>query len=286
MMESRQSKPSRRPSKPMRRLTMACLLLVATTDAFVPSWKLLAPSRALTTHAAAATTDDAPKKRVLVPIADGSEEIEVVTVVDVLRRAGADVVLASVEDDRLACVCSRGVTIVADCGIKDVTGRGAPGWDLIAVPGGMPGAERISDSIPLHGALEKHFRALKPLAAICAAPAVVFEPKGFLEGFACTAHPAFVDELGGSLEEVATYAPARVVRDRHVITSKGPGTALEWALCLVDELFGPEAARDVAGPMVVQPSVAKPKKLSEWRLPEDDAPSGSRVDRVLAGLAK
>ena len=75
-------------------------------------------------------------KRVLVPIADGTEEIEVVTVVDVLRRAGAEVVLASVEDDdRTAVTCSRGVKIEADCHVKAVTGRqgGKEGWDLIAV---------------------------------------------------------------------------------------------------------------------------------------------------------
>ena len=88
-------------------------------------------------------------KRVLVPIADGTEEIEVVTVVDVLRRAGAEVVLASVEDDdRTAVTCSRGVKIEADCHVKAVTGRqgGKEGWDLIAIPGGMPGAERIRET--------------------------------------------------------------------------------------------------------------------------------------------
>ena len=110
-------------------------------------------------------------KRVLVPIADGTEEIEVVTVVDVLRRAGAEVVLASVEEeDRV--VCSRGVKIEADCNIKAVTGRQGKDWDLIAIPGGMPGAERIRDSVRLHPALEKHWRAMRPLAMICATPAV------------------------------------------------------------------------------------------------------------------
>ncbi|EEH54094.1 uncharacterized protein MICPUCDRAFT_7945, partial [Micromonas pusilla CCMP1545] len=179
--------------------------------------------------------------KVLVPIADGSEEIEAVTVVDVLRRAGAEVVVMSVEDDRNEVVCSRGVRIVADKNVRELAGRGAPSdWDLIAVPGGMPGAERIADHVKFHAVLEKHFRAGKLLAAICAAPAVCFEPKGFLEGFAATAHPAFVDELGG-----------RVVVDQHVVTSRGPGTALEWALCLVEQLFGEDKAKEVAGPMVV-----------------------------------
>ena len=90
---------------------------------------------------ALSATAAAKAKRVLVPIADGTEEIEVVTVVDVLRRAGAEVVLASIEDDdRIAVTCSRGVKIEADCHVKAVTGRqgGKEGWDLIAIPGGAP----------------------------------------------------------------------------------------------------------------------------------------------------
>ena len=93
---------------------------------------------------------DVSVKRVLVPIADGTEEIEVVTVVDVLRRAGAEVVLASVEDDdRTAVTCSRGVKIEADCHVKAVTGRqgGKEGWDLIAIPGGAPDQRLMQNSV-------------------------------------------------------------------------------------------------------------------------------------------
>mmetsp|Transcript_21486 Transcript_21486/g.69502 ORF Transcript_21486/g.69502 Transcript_21486/m.69502 type:complete len:254 (-) Transcript_21486:61-822(-) len=213
------------------------------------------------------TTEAGPTSspRVLVPIADGSEEIETVTVVDVLRRAGAEVVVASVED-RKECVCSRGVTITADVLVTEVTGRTAQGWDLIAIPGGIPGAERIADCVRLHSTLQKHFMAGKPMAAICAAPAVCLEPKGFLEGFAATAHPAFVSELGGSLEEKSDYAPARVLVDTQIITSRGPGTSLEWSLCLVERLFGKEKAAEVAAPMVVQPLNAKPLVPLEWRM--------------------
>ena len=158
------------------------------------------------------------------------------TVIDVLRRAGAEVVVCSVEDEgRVEVTCSRGVKLVADVNVKDVAGRNAPNdWDLIAVPGGMPGAERIADHIKFDAVLKKHFMAGKLMAAICAAPAICFEPKGFLEGYAATAHPAFVDELGGSLLEKNIYADSRVVVDKTVVTSRGPGTALEWALCLVE----------------------------------------------------
>ena len=220
-------------------------------------------------------------KRVLVPIADGTEEIEVVTVVDVLRRAGAEVVLASVEEeDRV--VCSRGVKIEADCNIKAVTGRQGKDWDLIAIPGGLPGAERIRDSVRLHPALEKHWRAMRPLAMICATPAVLGEPKGFLEGVAATSHPAFIDEIGGSLEETQPYTEGRVVWDANIITSRGPGTALEWSLCCVEAIFGRAKALEVAGPMVTQPATLPPKRPFEWRLEEEVS---SRVDNALKKYA-
>jgi 4-methyl-5(b-hydroxyethyl)-thiazole monophosphate biosynthesis len=91
-----------------------------------------------------------------------------------------------------------------------------------------------------------------------------------LEGYAATAHPAFVDELGGSLQDKNIYAEARVVVDREVVTSRGPGTALEWALCLVERLYGTEHCKKVAGPMVVQPANARIRNQLEWRL--DEAP--------------
>mmetsp|Transcript_9569 Transcript_9569/g.28612 ORF Transcript_9569/g.28612 Transcript_9569/m.28612 type:complete len:272 (+) Transcript_9569:131-946(+) len=266
------------------RISAAFALLAVVTDAFRRARAPL--RRAATGPRAAAAADAAPKKRVLVPIADGTEEIEVVTVVDVLRRAGAEVVLASVEaDDRTEVVCSRGVRIVADVNVRAVTGRAAEPWDLIAIPGGISGAETIRDSIRLHPSLEKHFKALRPIAGICAAPAVLFEPKGFLEGVACTAHPAFADDLGGSLEEYNPSVEARVVRDGHVITSRGPGTSMEWALCCVDALFGAEVAREVAGPMVVQPLEPAPRRPHEWRLEDalDDRRSPS-VGRALERL--
>eukprot|EP00873_Tetraselmis_striata_P019232 jgi/Tetstr1/439496/TSEL_027926.t1 len=215
---------------------------------------------------AAAAGDSEPRKRVLIPIADGTEEIEAVTVIDVMRRAGAEVVVASVEDGRKQVVCSRGVRIEADIEVREISGRGAPKWDLIAIPGGVPGAEHVADHIKFHSVLQNHFEAGKPMGAICGAPAVLMEPKGFLEGHAATAHPKFAGELGGSLLEKADWAPARVVVDRNIITSQGPGTAMEWALCLVEQLYGPEHAAAVAEPLVPQPLNAAPLRELEWRM--------------------
>ena len=148
---------------------------------------------------------------------------------------------------------------------------------------GMPGAERIRDSVRLHPALEKHWRAMRPLAMICATPAVLGEPKGFLEGVAATSHPAFIDEIGGSLEETQPYTEGRVVWDANIITSRGPGTALEWSLCCVEAIFGRAKALEVAGPMVTQPATLPAKRPFEWRLEEEEV--SSRVDRALEKYA-
>jgi len=182
-------------------------------------------------------------KKVLVPIADGSEEIEAVCIIDVLRRAGAEVTVASVEKD-LQITASRGVRIVADARIDECADRP---FDLIALPGGMPGAERLRDSKALAAILRRQKNDEKPYAAICAAPAVALEPHGLLEGRKATAHPGFVDQLQDS-----SAAESRVVADGNVVTSRAPGTAIEFALALVVLLFGKEKAEEVAGPMLVE----------------------------------
>jgi len=130
-------------------------------------------------------------KRVLVPVANGSEDIETVTIVDTLRRAGAEVSLASVESTT-QITAARGTKITADCTIQDAAGQD---WDCIALPGGMPGAERLRDSEPLLKLLQKQRDAKKLYAAVCASPAVVFQHHGLLEGKVATCHPSFEEKL-------------------------------------------------------------------------------------------
>lgn len=179
---------------------------------------------------------------VLVPVADGTEEIEAVTVIDVLRRAGAKVTVASVGP--LQITASRGVKLVADQQLDDCKDTV---FDLIVLPGGVPGAEHLGDSETLKDMLDRQHRAGRPYAAICAAPALVLEPHGLLSGRRATCHPAFEDRLTNR-----EYVASRVVTDGPVTTSRGPGTALEFALELVARLFGPEKAEAVAAPMIVR----------------------------------
>lgn len=181
-------------------------------------------------------------KTVLVPVADGTEEIEAVCIIDVLRRAGAEVTVASVS--QLQITASRGVKLVADrlidaCVDKD--------YDAVVLPGGMPGATYLRDSAPLTEILNRQARSGKLFGAICAAPAVVLEEKGLLKQRHATAHPGFFEKLDPE------YAVAtRVVVDGNCITSRGPGTAIEFALKLVALLFDEEKAREVAAPMIVE----------------------------------
>ena len=181
-------------------------------------------------------------KKVLVPIADGVEEIEAVSIIDVLRRAGAEVTVASVQ--KLQVTASRGVKLAADKPISQCTGET---YDLIALPGGMPGAEHLRDCQELEVMLKKQDQENRLIAAICASPAVVLLPHGLLDKRRATCHPNFVEKL-----KETEAAESRVVVDGNCVTSRGPGTALEFALKLVELLFGKEKARQTAEPMLVK----------------------------------
>jgi 4-methyl-5(b-hydroxyethyl)-thiazole monophosphate biosynthesis len=130
------------------------------------------------------------------------------------------------------------VVLVADKLITDAVAT----YDLIACPGGMPGAERLRDSKPLEALMRQQRDAGRLNAAICATPVVFLQPAGLLEGRAATAHPAFSDKLPDQ-----GPVSRRVVVDGTLTTSRGPGTAFEFALELVKQLYGEDKAREVGG---------------------------------------
>lgn len=180
-------------------------------------------------------------KKVLVPIADGTEEIEAACIIDTLRRAGAEVTVASV--DKLQVTASRGMKLVADTLIVTCAGRT---YDCIALPGGMPGAEHLRDSTELIAMLKKQKAAGRLYGAICASPAVALHPHGLLDGVKATCYPS----MRGKLDPAYTR-DERVVVDNNCVTSQGPGTAIAFALKLVEQLYGPQKAKEVADPMLV-----------------------------------
>jgi protein deglycase len=161
----------------------------------------------------------------------------------VLRRAGIDVTVASIES-ALQITASRNVKIVADALLADAlkTGR----FDGVFLPGGGVGAERMRDCAPLIDALRAQKASGALYGAICASPAVVLEAHGLL-GVPATAHPAFTAKL----TDQSRAAERVVVHGKQIITSKAPGTAIEFALKIVEELCGIDTAKAVAGPMVV-----------------------------------
>lgn len=180
-------------------------------------------------------------KTVLVPLAEGFEEIEAVVIIDVLRRAGVEVRVAGLA--RGPVTGSHGIQVATDCTLDEVD---AAGLAMIVLPGGMPGAANLEKDqrvLALVRALESTGRTV---AAICAAPRVL-AAAGVLRGRSATAYPSVRAQLAGA--EVVDRP--RVVRSGPIVTSQGVGTALEFALELVDELAGSSVARELRAKLLV-----------------------------------
>jgi 4-methyl-5(b-hydroxyethyl)-thiazole monophosphate biosynthesis len=176
----------------------------------------------------------------LIPIANGSESLETVTLINVLRRAELEVTVASIESG-LDVGATRGVKLHADKRLYELAEHK---YSLIVLPGGEKGAEALNRHAPLIEMMEVQNDAGSWLAAICAAPALVLAPHHLLDGRKATCHPAFKDRL-------AKYVDEPVVVDGHVVTSQGAGTALPFALRLVELLAGPAKREQVAKAMVL-----------------------------------
>lgn len=179
-------------------------------------------------------------KKILVPLAKGFEEIEAISIIDVLRRAGAEVVVASVSGDD--CVCStHNVRVLADCALGSVD---SSTFDMIALPGGNEGAMTLAKDA-LAQSLIKDFHAKgKFVAAICAAP-IALHAAGILQNVPYTCYPGCHTQIGGLYTEDKNV----VVSDK-IITSRGPATALAFALTLVEALFGTPKAKELAAGML------------------------------------
>ncbi|MBE7415416.1 MAG: DJ-1/PfpI family protein [Deltaproteobacteria bacterium] len=172
---------------------------------------------------------------VLVPIAPGFEEIEALTVVDILRRAGARVVMAGTVPGPIEG--RSGIRVLADASMDDV---GAD-FEMIVLPGGALGAENLKKDARVGGLISALMDRGGKVAAICAAPAVL-SAIGVTAGKRITSHPSVRQELLSRNEAVSDE---RVVADGNIITSQGPGTAMEFAFRLVETLFGKAKADEV-----------------------------------------
>jgi len=173
---------------------------------------------------------------VYVHLADGFEEIEALTVIDLLRRAEIETEAVSITG-RLPVLGSHGVKVVADILFEDAVYGNC---DFIVLPGGLPGAKNLYAHEGLREKLLSFNNQGKGLAAICAAP-LVFGRAGILKGKKATCYPGFEEELSG-----AEVMPDDVVQDQGIITSRGPATAMPFALAIIESIKGKEAADEIA----------------------------------------
>ena len=182
-------------------------------------------------------------KKVLAFLADGFEEVEAVTPIDYLRRAGVTVTIAAIGNEKTAAG-SHGISIVTDTTLAALEQEGrlnAASWDGVFVPGGMPGASNLAACAPAGKLFREMAAAGKTAAAICAAPAVFLAPLGLLEGKKFTCYPGMEKKVSGG-----KWQEDKVVVDGNIVTSRAPGTAVAFALALVEILAGKDAAKSLS----------------------------------------
>ncbi|MCF7893363.1 MAG: DJ-1/PfpI family protein [Candidatus Omnitrophica bacterium] len=175
-------------------------------------------------------------KRAVILLAEGFEEIEAVTCIDILRRAGVKITISGLNS--LAIEGSRKITIKAEKKLNQVSSD----YDAIILPGGMPGAENLAKSDQVKTLLKKAENQGKIIAAICAAPAIVLSPLGILDNKTATCYPGMEENFS----KTTTYKTKEVVTDGKIITSQGPATAMQFALKIVEKLLGKKISDKVA----------------------------------------
>lgn len=173
-------------------------------------------------------------KKALIPIAPGFEEIEALTVVDILRRAGVEVTMAGTVEGPIEGRTN--IRVLTDTTLDKVADKE---FDMIVLPGGKKGTENLKGDERIRKMVVEHFRKDRYIAAICAAP-VVLSIAGITRGRTVTSHPTVREELKSE-----RLSEERVVVDGNIVTSQGPGTAMEFAFKLVELLLGKDKAKEV-----------------------------------------
>ena len=178
-------------------------------------------------------------RSVYVFCADGFEEVEGLTAVDLLRRAGIDVKMVSIMG-RLQITGSHNISVNTDILIEDIKEEA----DMLVLPGGMPGTKYLEEYKPLTELLTDFYQNGGKVAAICAAPGI-FERLGFLKGRNATSYPSVMEQL-----KSARTSLEPVVVDGNVTTSRGLGTAIDFSLSLIGQLEGSSKAEEIAESVV------------------------------------
>ncbi len=173
---------------------------------------------------------------VLVPLAQGCEELEAITITDLLVRAGISVTTCGLDAEPVTA--ARGTRIIPDTVIDKIMHQD---FDLIVLPGGLPGADHLRDNEQLQSLIKKQAQQNRYLAAICAAPKALAKA-GVLAGKTATCFPGVLDALN---DDSITVSTAAIEIDGKVITSRGPGTAMDFTLTLIELLEGREKRDEV-----------------------------------------
>ena len=181
-------------------------------------------------------------KTIFVFLADGFEEIEAITPIDVLRRAGLNVQTVSVMEEQIVAG-AHGIPVVADKMFADIHLEDA---EMLLLPGGLPGATNLDAHQGLSDMIMAFASEGKALAAICAAP-LVFGNRGLLQGKKATCYPGFESYLIG-----AEYTAALVEIDGNFITAKGPGAAMDFAFAIVEKYCGIEKVNELKSGMMIK----------------------------------
>ncbi|MBI1320361.1 MAG: DJ-1 family protein [Candidatus Hydrogenedens sp.] len=179
--------------------------------------------------------------RVLVPLAEGCEELEAVTIIDILRRAKVEVVAAGLNEGPVTA--SRGTRLLPDMTLDAALEQD---YDMAVLPGGLPGADHLGADARLTDFLKAMADSGKFVGAVCAAPKVLAE-QGILKGKRATAYPGFLDD---DVYPGVEYTRAAVEVDGKIVTSRGPGTAMDFSLKLVELLCGYETCTQVEAALV------------------------------------
>lgn len=177
---------------------------------------------------------------ILVPLAQGCEELEAVTITDLLTRAGFNVLTAGLDEQVITA--SRGMVLVPNTTLDKVMQQD---FDMLVLPGGLPGADHLNNDQRIHSLLKTMYAAGKYIAAICAAPKVLARA-GLLKGKRATSFPGSIPEQD---MEGIEYQEQTVVIDGNIITSRGPGTAMDFALTLIELLADKAKRNEVEAPL-------------------------------------
>lgn len=174
-------------------------------------------------------------KKALILLADGFEEIEAITIIDCLRRVSIQITVCSLGD--IVVSGSRNIKIQADMKLSEFK----ESFDALILPGGTRGAENLSKSGLVQELIKNSFKKNKIIAAICAAPALILSPLGILDNKKATCYPGMQNNFSAK----TTYKEENVVVDANIITSRGPATAIEFSLKIIEILLGKKVALEL-----------------------------------------